>query len=213
MNIVHSPIQPFTQFIASRINKYGRMPLEQLVAKTSEPDQWTEDETLSWNQVFTGDIYREHDAFDEEAASEIEVIREAREAYRAAEMFGPIPTEAYREYLFNAVANLETRFYARCDATSNALNAWREPFAKIVQTINNLREVGRDRPCEIQRAERRMEFATACRFAGTGIDWDEYSFILPRGAKAPIATNPLSTPVTRDTFSFTNTVTGQCFWL
>ena len=171
MNIVHSPIQPFTQFVASRINKYGRMPLEQLVKNTESPIEVGDGEFVNWNDVCYGD-----QVFDTEAASEVEVIQEAHEAYRAAEMFGPEPTEAYREYLFNSVANLEARFLARCEATADALDAWRKPYVEMVQKIQQLR-LDDVQPCPIQRAERRMEYLSECRFNGTGIDWDEYSMI------------------------------------
>ena len=171
MNIVHSPIQPFAQFVASRINKYGRMPLEQLVKNTESPIEVGDGEFVNWNDVCYGD-----QIFDHEAEAEAEAIHDFYVAYRMVEWFGPTPTESYREYLFNAVANLEARFYARCDATAHALDAWRKPYVEMVQKIQQLR-LGDVQPCPIQRAERRMEYVASCRFNGTGIDWDEYSMI------------------------------------
>ena len=172
MNIVHSPIQPFTEFVASRINKYGRMPLEQLVKNTQSPIEVGEDEFVRWNDVCYGD-----EVFDTEAEAESEVIRDAYLAYRMVDSFGPTPTESYREYLYNTVVNLEARFLARCEATAAVLDEWRKPYVEMVTKIQQLREVGVDRSCSIQRAERKLEFAAACRFSGTGIDWDEYSMI------------------------------------
>ena len=170
MHIVHTPILPFANFVASRINMYGKFPIEEMVRRMANPIEVGDGEFVNWNDICYGD-----QMFDEEAASEAEEIEGAHLAYRMAEWFGPTPTESYREYLFNAVANLETRFCARCEATADVLDAWRKPYVEMVQKIQYLREVGMNRSCPIQRAERRMEFANDSRVAGVPIDWDTFS--------------------------------------
>ena len=170
MHIVHTPILPFANFVASRINMYGKFPIEEMLRRMANPIGVGDGEFVNWNDVCYGD-----QMFDTEAEAEAEEIGGAHLAYRMAEWFGPTPTEGYCEYLYNTVVNLEARFLARCEATADVLDAWRKPYADVVNTIRNLREIEVDRPCEIQRAERRMEFANDSRMAGVPIDWDTFS--------------------------------------